>query len=142
MERSKIALPKFSKIPNSTPLPKLSSSLVEDAFDVDASADLVSFADDGMKQWKIKNDGDRDWPTDTVLAFIKGDTLGDASAAFVAPGPVKVGAVKSGEEVQVQTCHIKVCINPFYLCILFAHSDLGAEGRIEDCYWLMETAYW
>ena len=46
------------------------------------------------KTWKIQNSGECDWPDGTVAAFASGEKMG-------AQDTVKVGAVKSGESVEI-----------------------------------------
>ncbi len=46
------------------------------------------------KTWRMRNSGSADWPEGTVLAFASGDELS-------AEAEVEVGAVKSGEEVDI-----------------------------------------
>ena len=48
-----------------------------------------------VKTWRMKNDGDVDWPKDTVMAFASGAELGKSDE-------VEVGAVKAGETIDIE----------------------------------------
>ncbi len=47
-----------------------------------------------VKTWKVRNNGSCDWPEGTVVAYASGEKMG-------APDSVKIGAVKSGDSVEI-----------------------------------------
>lgn len=62
-----------------------------------------------IKSWRMKNDGARDWPKETMLAFVGGHRLG----AFAnAPTQYEVGTVKSGDHVDVWAGDLKAPDEP------------------------------
>ena len=58
-----------------------------------------------VKSWRMRNDGERDWPETTELVFVAGDRLAPYAGA---PTKVKVGVVKSGAEVELVSGEMKV----------------------------------
>lgn len=58
-----------------------------------------------VKSWKMLNDGVRDWPETTQLMFVAGDKLVSEENTVV-----KVGKVTAGEEIDIWTGDMKVCI--------------------------------
>ena len=67
-----------------------------------------------VKSWKMLNDGVRDWPDTTQLMFVAGDKLVSEENTVV-----KVGKVIAGEEIDIWTGDMKVCISfPMAGCAL------------------------
>lgn len=62
-----------------------------------------------MKCWRMKNDGDQDWPEGTAMAFVGGKEMlkNDHDASFF------VGKVKKGETLDLWTGELKVCSEVF-----------------------------
>jgi next to BRCA1 gene 1 protein len=60
-----------------------------------------------VKSWKMLNDGVRDWPETTQLIFVAGDKLVNDENTMV-----KVGKVVAGEEIDIWTGDMKVCLLP------------------------------
>jgi hypothetical protein len=58
-----------------------------------------------VKSWKMLNDGVRDWPETTQLMFVAGDKLVSEENTVV-----KVGKVAAGDEIDIWTGDMKVCI--------------------------------
>ena len=58
-----------------------------------------------VKSWKMLNDGVRDWPENTQLIFVAGDKLVSEENTVV-----KVGKVTAGEEIDIWTGDMKVCL--------------------------------
>jgi len=58
-----------------------------------------------VKSWKMLNDGVRDWPETTQLMFVAGDKLVSEENTVV-----KVGKVTAGEEIDIWTGDMKVCL--------------------------------
>lgn len=58
-----------------------------------------------VKCWKMKNTGDQDWPENTELVFLAGESLARDKGSSV----VKIGPIKAGEEVELSTDDLKVC---------------------------------
>ena len=59
-----------------------------------------------VKSWKMLNDGLRDWPETTQLVFVAGDKLVEEENTVV-----KVGKVAAGEEIDIWTGDMKVCVS-------------------------------
>ena len=58
-----------------------------------------------VKSWKMLNDGVRDWPETTQLMFVAGDKLVSEENTVV-----RVGKVAAGDEIDIWTGDMKVCI--------------------------------
>ena len=58
-----------------------------------------------VKSWKMLNDGVRDWPETTQLMFVAGDKLVSEENTVA-----KVGKVAAGDEIDIWTGDMKVCI--------------------------------
>ena len=58
-----------------------------------------------VKCWRLRNTSERDWPENTELVFLAGDSLSDYSLPSVLIGPVAAGA-----EFDVWTGELKVCV--------------------------------
>ncbi|KAH9920249.1 uncharacterized protein BXZ73DRAFT_104766 [Epithele typhae] len=59
-----------------------------------------------VKSWRMRNDGEVDWPATTELVFVAGDRM---APRLVAPAKVMIGVVKAGEEVELFSGEMKVC---------------------------------
>lgn len=57
-----------------------------------------------VKCWRMANHGDKDWPAETELVFVAGESLALEKSQ---PQAMKVGSVKVGEEVDLWTGELK-----------------------------------
>ena len=67
-----------------------------------------------VKSWKMLNDGVRDWPETTQLMFVAGDKLVSEENTVV-----KVGKVAAGEEIDIWTGDMKVCLLSLIVSTVF-----------------------
>ena len=61
-----------------------------------------------VKSWRMRNDGTVDWPDSTELVFVAGDRMFPRVGS---PPKVKIGCVKAGEEVELVSGELKVCVS-------------------------------
>ena len=90
-------------VSSSTPEPPLRATFISDNNISDGH--LLPPGAEFVKSWKVLNDGVRDWPEATQLIFVAGDKLVSDSNTVV-----KVGKVVAGEEMDIWTGDMKVCL--------------------------------
>lgn len=92
-------------VSSSVPEPPLRGTFISDNNISDGH--LLPPGAEFVKSWKMLNDGVRDWPETTQLVFVAGDKLVSDENTMV-----KVGKVAAGEETDIWTGDMKVCL-PF-----------------------------
>ncbi|KAI0361037.1 hypothetical protein OH77DRAFT_1417236 [Trametes cingulata] len=94
-------VPQAPSKPPVTPAPLLAAFVSDNNI---ADGQIFPPGAEFVKSWRMRNNGERDWPETTDLVFVAGDRMAPHDGA---PRKVHVGAVKAGEEVEVVAGEMK-----------------------------------